>query len=229
MDGVPIPPSPSLGPLPEGWPPTIDAAALAQSPRRSKRRSSAMVKRGNGENLPPGSASRAPGSASRAPGSASRAKEKRPSVTRFGFKKRPGATAVAAIAAVAAADTPSKAAAPRSSFDLCALIEETLGDTEGAQAALRAKVTGDKWDFKAQIATLNDIKQQLKAALAEQLKRGKRLAEAVGPLQEELNCRLRTLTHEAEAQAEAAKRSAAEVESLTKRSDERGRRIVDCV
>ena len=79
--------------------------------------------------------------------------------------------------------------------DLVRYVDECLGNLDAAVPLLKAKTGAGKLDFnqaKAKVAELSDLATQLKAALAEQLRRGKTLAPALLEVQMELNGRLRS-------------------------------------
>lgn len=141
---------------------------------------------------------------------------------RFGFKTQ------CAASSPAAASEAADATFDEAFTELTRVFDECLGDLDAATPLLKTRTLVGKLDFtqaKAKVAELRDLVKQLKAALAEQLKRARLLYPAVAEFQKELKARLCSQT-----QAFAASRD--EVEKLNfdlsisqKRAEEQGRQI----
>ena len=188
------------------------------SPRRPRRRSDRHNLPADGVLAPNSAAENSP-----LPLSVGRKRPTPREVTRFGFKKR----ALPKEAGASSDDGASAAGAPGAPVMLSALVDEVLGDLNEQLPLLRTKLTASRHEFKAQIVELTDLVKQLKAALAAQLKKGKALAEAVAPLQEEMNGRLHALDVEATKQRQLAERGEAEGRALSQRVEERGKRLAE--
>ena len=189
----------------------VDAISeVAPSPRKSRRLSNRSTNASaDGEN---------------------RLSSKKPSLTRFGFKKR-----ALPVVAIAVGDEESVqadgAAAQSAPVDLVGMANSTFGNLDAVDALLCAKVNPKAKTFdeyKVVIVQLQERVTGLKAALAEQLKHARRLGpEVLAPMQEEINGRLRALADDASAEQTAADRANEELASVRMRCEERSKRVVE--
>ncbi|KAL1510832.1 hypothetical protein AB1Y20_007115 [Prymnesium parvum] len=147
----------------------------------------------------------------------------RQSANRFGFKTR--------LPPPPAAEEADDLLAPTvdvASIDFTRYVEECLGDLEAATPLLKARAIVGKLDFKqakAKVAELSDLVRQLKAALAEQLRRARTLAPTLAEAQREVHARLRAQCDAMCASRGELQRLQRELGASVHRADERARKV----
>lgn len=141
---------------------------------------------------------------------------------RFGFTLR---TLPAVCTKGEVANTPNFDIAQ---FDVTHHIDECLGDLDSVNSLLKTKTVKRQLDFvqaKAKVVELTDLVTQLKAALAELVKRARSLTPTLVEAQKEVNCWLRSQGEALGVADRELERMRAELSGWQQRADERARKL----